>query len=410
MSKPKDFLVGLLLVPFIDCSSGGASTPPLDTADLAQPLMPDLAQPLDDLAMPNDLAVPIKPKPAVFTRAATITGLKSARCLLSVELTGDKQPDLVACSTFDQNVQVYRNGGKFMFAKGASISTPDYPISLAAGDVNKDGSPDVGVASFIGGKHTILLGDGKGNLSATATLIGNSYPNDIQIGDLDGDGTLDVLGIELGMGNGGKVLSLFKGMGGGRFAAATTLSAGTGPAGAVIADFNRDGRMDIVSSGFQGGTYSAHLGMMGGTFGAPQTTAALRGPRLLAAADFDRDGNLDVAMTFEGPTPGHVGVYLGKGDGSFAAAIELPVGSDPYGIGVFDANQDGKPDLYVANINSSDVSILIGRGDGGFEAAQQITVDGNAYAASAADFDGDGKIDLAVSASTQIVVLRNETP
>ncbi len=59
-----------------------------------------------------------------------------------------------------------------------------------------------------------------------------------------------------------------------------------------------------------------------------------------------------------------------------AAAIELSVGSDPYGIGVFDAN---------------DVSILIGRGDGGFAAAQQITVDGNAYAASAADFDGEAR-------------------
>lgn len=127
-------------------------------------------------------------------------------------------------------------------------------------------------------------------------------------------------------------------------------------------------------------------------------------------ADFDRDGNMDVAMTFEGPAPGRVGVYLGKGDGSFATARDFSVRSDPYGIGVFDANQDGIVDLHVSNIRSSSVSILLGRGDGTFEPAQHITVDGQAYGASAADFDGDGKIDLAVSATTQIVILRNETP
>jgi hypothetical protein len=61
-----------------------------------------------------------------------------------------------------------------------------------------------------------------------------------------------------------------------------------------------------------------------------------------------------------------------------------------------DFNGDGKPDLAVANVNSSSVSILLGNGDGTFEAAGDGV---GKYPESVAvgDFTGDGKPDLAVA-------------
>lgn len=365
---------------------------------------PDLAQSSPDLAMRPPI------KPAVLTKAGSITGLLSVRCLVAADFNGDKRPDLAVSTTSDNQVRTYINSGGFMFSAASTIPVPTYPIALAVGDVNKDGMIDLGVASFQGHNHTILVGNGTGSFTAVATLLGNRAPNGIHIVDLDGDGTLDVLGVELGMGNKGTILSLFRGQGTGLFAPVKTINSGIGPAGAAVVDLNHDGRLDIVSSGYEGSTYSVSLGMSGGTFAEPKTTEAMTRPRILASADFNRDGHPDIAMTFEQPLPGYVGVYLGRGDGSLGPVLKLTAGNDPYGLGVFDANRDEIPDLYVMNMNSNEVSLLLGRGDGTFEPTRQIDLGGGGFYGAAVDFDGDGKIDLAAQAGNQIVVLRNETP
>jgi hypothetical protein len=55
-----------------------------------------------------------------------------------------------------------------------------------------------------------------------------------------------------------------------------------------------------------------------------------------------------------------VSVLLGKGDGTFAAAIDLPAGGrGVHSAEVGDFNGDGKLDLVTANRYSDDVSILL---------------------------------------------------
>ena len=45
----------------------------------------------------------------------------------------------------------------------------------------------------------------------------------------------------------------------------------------------------------------------------------------------------------------NVSILLGNGAGSFSAATNFAVGSDPYSVAVGDFNGDGKQDLAVAN-------------------------------------------------------------
>jgi hypothetical protein len=50
---------------------------------------------------------------------------------------------------------------------------------------------------------------------------------------------------------------------------------------------------------------------------------------------------------------------MGDGAGGFSVAIDFTAGNSPQSVVIGDLNQDGKPDLAVANQNSNSVSVLI---------------------------------------------------
>jgi len=64
-----------------------------------------------------------------------------------------------------------------------------------------------------------------------------------------------------------------------------------------------------------------------------------------------------------------------------------------------DFNEDGIPDLAVANIGTNTVSILLGNGDGTFTLKSSPVVGNSPFALIAGDFNADGHLDLGVSNS-----------
>ncbi len=71
-----------------------------------------------------------------------------------------------------------------------------------------------------------------------------------------------------------------------------------------------------------------------------------------------------------------------------------PVGSHPWDMVVGDFNNDGRPDLAVANVFGRTVSVLLGNGDGTFQAARNSVVDYYPHSLLAGDLNGDAKSDL----------------
>jgi hypothetical protein len=135
-------------------------------------------------------------------------------------------------------------------------------------------------------------------------------------------------------------------------------------------DFNGDGIPDlaVVSSDFQSHVYVL-LGIGDGTFHAPAAYAIGEYTGFVTVADVNNDGHPDiiVANTFSG----NVGVLLGNANGTFGAETTFPVGSGPSSVAVGDVNGDGIPDLIVANTGDNTISVLLGDGTGHF--ATQVT-------------------------------------
>src|SRR5205809_3512866 len=182
----------------------------------------------------------------------------------------------------------------------------------------------------------------------------------------------------------------------------------------VVADFNNDGIPDVATcNGYSPGTANILLGNGDGTFGQTQSYDAGEGPEDIAAGDFDGDGNLDIVVAdhgneFDIPVDGGnvVSVQYGNGDGTFRNWTEFKAGPFPNSVAVGDFNNDGHPDIAVANDKASigSVSILINRGDGTFAAPVAYTTPLDAKVVVAGDLNGDGNVDLAVGASSHYAV------
>jgi uncharacterized membrane protein len=134
-------------------------------------------------------------------------------------------------------------------------------------------------------------------------------------------------------------------------------------------------------------------------------------PYSVAIADVNGDGKLDLIVANEQQSKtdpgGSISVMLGKGDGTFHAAVNYGSGGQSaYSISVADVNGDGKLDLVVANgcrgsnCATGGVGVLLGKGDGTFKKA--VTYSSGAASVfgshvAVGDLNGDGKLDLAVA-------------
>jgi hypothetical protein len=83
-------------------------------------------------------------------------------------------------------------------------------------------------------------------------------------------------------------------------------------------------------------------------------------PTAVVVADFDGDGRLDVITSNYDST--WINVVPGNGDGTFTASKTFNVGTMPWGLAVGDLDGDGQNDIVVANYGSNNVTVLLAGG------------------------------------------------
>jgi len=181
------------------------------------------------------------------------------------DLNADGRLDLISASGLNY-VSVYFGEATGGFAPGVRFAAGAHPWSVASGDFNGDGLPDLAVGNIGSGDSpyfgppgyvAILKNLGNGAFESPALLTAGYYPVALALADFDLDGHLDVAAgnaTENPISTGGDV-SLFLGTGDGTFVANGRFGAGSSywyPQAIAAADFNNDGRPDIVAPSGEG--------------------------------------------------------------------------------------------------------------------------------------------------------------
>ena len=324
--------------------------------------------------------------------------------LATADADRDGIPDLVSVDNFG-HVSVLKGAGDGTFSAVFSYNyVPGVPTQALFADFNHDGNPDLAV---VGSGYTptsigevdILLGKGNGTFASPTRITTALGAAAIATGDFNADGKLDFAVLLSQYETGSDGLQIFFGNGDGTFTAGTSYPAGPSAQSIVVGDFNRDGKLDLVVSNTGRGTpgnLSAYMGKGDGTFAAPMAIP-IGGlspyPYDLVSADFNHDGNLDIACTISGG----LAIFLGLGDGNFQTPVYYAVNASTIRPG--DIDGDGVPDLILSGAATHEgLAYMLGNGDGTFQPPIYFTSDSRLYTTDPfviADFNGDGMLDVA---------------
>ncbi|MHB8060092.1 MAG: FG-GAP repeat domain-containing protein [Gaiellaceae bacterium] len=174
--------------------------------------------------------------------------------------------------------------------------------------------------------------------------------------------------------------------------------------GSAWGDYNSDGKLDVVVTGYSGTAAISKLYRNNGDGSFTEIPAGLTGAYYSSVAwgDYNSDGRPDIALTGYSGTASFSKIYRNNGDGSFT---EIPAGLTGVLFGSIawgDYNSDGKPDILLAGHNGTVPTALLYRnnGDGSFtEIPAGLT--GVIYGSVAwGDYSSDGKPDILLTGNT----------
>jgi hypothetical protein len=366
-----------------------------------------------------------------------VTGTASVSVAIG-DLDGDGKPDLAVVNQVSNTVSVFRNTATSgsvstgSFATKVDFTTGSSPQSVAIGDLDGDGKPDLAVANNNSATVSVFRNTATSGAITTSSFatkvdfVTGSGPYSVAIGDLDLDGKLDLAIVNQ---NSASVSVLrntatIGNIGLGSFAAKVDFTVNPGPFQVAIGDLDGDGKFDLAVGSAGGNNISvlrnaATSGIISATsFETKVDFASSSQVFSVAIGDLDGDGKPDLAVANGNSTASVFRNTTTSGAitaASFATKVDFTTGSSPRSIAIGDLDGDGKLDMVVANNGGASVSVLRNTATSGaiatgsFAAKVDFATGGSSMYVAIGDLDGDGRPDLATAnyGASTASVLRN---
>ncbi|HXI23551.1 MAG TPA: FG-GAP-like repeat-containing protein [Pyrinomonadaceae bacterium] len=269
------------------------------------------------------------------------------RFLVVSDFNRDGKLDLVYGDSPHISIMLGKGDGSFNSAQSYAVSG----WHVLAADFNNDGKPDLVAGSTT--SLIVLINNGDGTFKTPQiSVVPQPIVRAFTTGDFNGDGKIDLFAY-------GRdktltppaFISVFLGNGDGTFQSPINAngnwSQGSGPYSIVVGDFDRDQKLDVaVTDEF----LIILKGNGDGTFKPPTSQAHLNNTSAdLKIADFNGDGKFDLVTSGVFST-GALQVLMGNGDGTFQSLGDQINGSSSVSVVVADLNGDTRSDL-AGNIN-----------------------------------------------------------
>lgn len=251
------------------------------------------------------------------------------------DLNGDGSPDVISFNN-SASFTVALAANQQNFNSAATVNLPGVPASIVVADFNKDNKADI-VVYDRNNQIRFLPGNGDGTFGAPVTVLSvrDLFPGDLFTSDFNNDGRPDLL-IVYSQGE----AQILLGKGDGSFtSSALLIDAKLLASGVLFRDLNNDGRIDVIAPHRDRGLIQVLYGDgLGGVSASPIAVGA--SVASVTTADFDRDGKLDLVYS--------TGNSLGVARNRVNDFQVFAAGATRFRAGrliAIDADQDGRPDL-----------------------------------------------------------------
>ncbi len=374
------------------------------------------------------------------------------------DLDGDGKLDLAVTNGQSNTVSVFKNlctTGNISFASKVNYITAMEPTSVSIGDLDGDSKPDIAITNGTSGSISVLRNiiykptitsftPVSGVIGSTVTIKGTGFsvtPTDniVYFGGVRAEvtaATETFLVVKVPIGAGYQPITVTTNHLTGystqqfnvTFAGTGTINSesfiktvqydvtGSSYFSGSTADFDCDGKLDIISVNYSGKSVSVFkntstVGTI--SFADKIDSETESNPGAIAIGDLDGDGMLDFAITND--VSRIVSVYRNistPGTILFADRTNYSAGTYPVDISISDIDEDGKPDLIIANSQEAKVSILKNSGTVGtisFDNRIDFSTGSGSNSLSVGDFNNDRKPDIAVTnyISNTLSIIKN---